>query len=78
MNLLPPSRFTWEKYIGKLGIALSEVFSGTFPYSDRLRPEVTVIGFCPAKDIRIRSRPEGAVVMVELNGEEFWFHQSAI
>jgi hypothetical protein len=78
MEQLSPSKFTWEKYIGKVGFAATQLFADPWANKPKLNPDVTVIGYCPAKDIRIRSRPQGLVIMVEMNGEEFWFHNDEL
>ena len=72
---LAPSAFTWEKYIGKLGFATTDIFKN--PYSGNppiLKADVTYIGYCDASKIQIRQRSEGYVFMVIIDGEETWLH----
>ncbi len=74
MNKLSPEAFVWEKYIGKVGFGVQQVCSDMFTTPMRLNPDVTVVGYCEASRIRIRPRPTGYVFMVEMDGEDFWFH----
>lgn len=78
MNRLPAHRFTFEKSVLKVGFTPSQIFSDPYRNSTKLRPEVTVIGFCDAKDLAFRNREEGFAIMAELDGEEFWFHNNAL
>lgn len=74
MNKISPERFVWEKYIGKVGWSVCQVCSDATSTPMRLNPDVTFIGWCEASRIRIRQRSEGIVVLVEMDGEEFWLH----
>lgn len=74
---LSPSKFVWQKYCGRLGWAISQLMQN--PYSSqlgklKLQVGVMFIGWCDASRIQIRQRPEGFVLMVEIDGEETWFH----
>jgi hypothetical protein len=75
---ISPERFVWEKYIGKVGWAVHQVCSDAYTEPLKLNPDVTFIGWCEASRIRIRQRSEGFVVLVEMDGEEFWFHTLAL
>lgn len=71
---ISPERFVWEKYIGKVGFGVFQVTKDAYTEPLVLNDDVTFIGWCEANRIRIRQRPDGIVVMVEMDGEEFWFH----
>ena len=74
---LSPERFTWEKYCGKLGWSIGQLITDPYSYYKNLKhiqPDVTLVGWCEANRIRIRSRAEGFVIMVEIDGEDTWFH----
>ena len=76
MNKISPERFVWEKYCGKLGWSVCQLLAVNDPYGKgcKLNNDVTPIGYCEANRIRIRQRSEGFVIMVEIDGEETWFH----
>lgn len=41
----------------------------------RLKPGVTIIGWCAADRLRVRPRTEGKVILVEFeDGEQVWLH----
>lgn len=71
---LSPARFVWEKYCGKLGWATSQLVKDSYGCIPELLPDVRFVGWTWAKDIRIRQRDEGYVIMVEIDGEDTWFH----
>lgn len=72
--MMSPNKFVWEKYIGKVGFAVCQVCDDAYTEPLKLNPDVTFIGWCPANIIQIRQRDSGFVVMVEMDGEDFWFH----
>ncbi len=74
MNEIPAIRFVWEKYIGKVGFAVCQCVNDAYATPLHLNPDVTPIGYCMANKLQIRNRTEGFAVMVEMDGEEFWFH----
>ena len=76
MNKISPEKFVWEKYCGYLGLSISQLLKVNDPYGKgyKLHNDVTPIGYCEANRIRIRNRTEGYVIMVEIDGEETWFH----
>lgn len=78
MTELPPSAFTWEKYCGKVGVSVTEIFKGLYTSHEELRSNVHVVGWCKADKIRIRQRDEGYVILVVLRGEDWseecWCH----
>ena len=74
INKLSPERFVFEKYIGKVGWAVSQVCSDAYSEKLKFNSDVTVIGYCEANRIRVRTRNVGFVVMLEMDGEEFWMH----
>ncbi len=78
LNHISPERFVWEKYIGKVGFAVCQVCDDAYTEPLKLNSDVTFVGWCEASRIRIRQRSEGFVVMVEMDGEEFWFHTLAL
>lgn len=69
---IPSSKFVWEKYISKRGFATHNFYNVD---TNRLI-DCTLIGYCPAKNLPIRPRPEGIAVLVIDNDsqEETWFH----
>ena len=67
------SRFTYEKYGCKAGYSDLDVFMVDETYHPRLKPGVTPVGYCRALALEFRPRG-GFAVMVEINGEEIWFH----
>lgn len=46
----------------------------------QLMPKIEkhMIGFCDASRLRIRPRNDSYAVMIDMNGEQFWFHISDI
>lgn len=70
---LPPQRFVWEKYLGKVGFAASEILGDAY-FRPFLKSDIEPVGYCPANEIKIRSRAEGFVIMVTIDGEETWLH----
>jgi len=78
LNHISPERFVYEKYIGKVGFAVCQVCSDAYSEPLKLNSDVTFIGWCESHRIRVRQRSEGFVVLVEMDGEEFWFHTMAL
>lgn len=71
---IPASDFVWDKYIGKVGFAVHQCFHDAYVIPLRMNSDVRPIGYCLAKDLRIRPRTDGFAIMVIMDGEEFWFH----
>ncbi len=67
------AKFTWEKYIGRVGFALTEVWNLK---TNRALPGFTELGRCAASSLPVRPRSQGEAVMLlcEETGEEFWLH----
>jgi hypothetical protein len=78
LHKISPERFVWEKYIGKVGYAVCQVCDDAYTEPLKLNSDVTFVGWCEASRIRIRQRDEGYVIMVEMDGEDFWFHTWAL
>lgn len=81
--LLSPEKFEWEKYCGRVGWATSQLMEPQTPmeYEEkviRLKPDVNYIGHCDAGRIPVRPRPGENAIMVEIDGEETWFHSEAL
>lgn len=72
---ISPEKFIWEKYISKNAVSTSEIFGPWINGMPTFRPEVAVVGFCPANRLAVRPRNSGYAVMVVLeDGLEVWCH----
>lgn len=68
------AKFIWEKYIGKVGYATSQIFKDF----ETLDYDIEPLGYCKAVNLSIRPRYEGYAIMVAIDGEECWMHCLAL
>jgi hypothetical protein len=77
---ISPEKFLFEKYGLRRGFSNADVFDWKVDVNrnpaghSKLQPGVTLIGWCDANRLRVRPRTEGYAIMVEIGGEEIWFH----
>lgn len=74
LNEIPAIRFTWDKYIGRIGFGVHQVCNDAYATPIRLNRDVFPIGYCKSDKLQIRQRTDGFAIMVSMDGEEFWFH----
>lgn len=67
------SDFTFEKYIGKMGYSLNQVWNAR---TNRPMSGYTELGRVPANALRVRPRSSGEAVMLcsEEHQEDLWLH----
>lgn len=77
---ISPEKFLFEKYGLRCGYSTPDVFKWTADEErklvgiSKLQPDVKLVGWCDASRLPVRPRTEGYAVMVEIDGEEIWFH----
>ena len=74
--MIGSSRFSWEKYGGKLGVSHTEVFQEQLSWT--FKPGITILGWCPSSSLVVRARTNGIAVLfvTEEDPVEAWFHVS--
>ena len=70
---LPADSFDYERAAVVAGISIESIWDWQ---ASKLRDGFTFIGWCPAKNIRIRPKKDSVVVMVEEDetGDRIWLH----
>lgn len=71
---LSPEKFTFSNYIGNVGFGVHQCVLDAYTTPLKLQPGVTFIGYCDAKRLSVRPKSEGFAIMVEMDGEDLWFH----
>lgn len=71
---LSPEVFIFEKYGLRRGFSNADVFNWKLAEATKLNPDVTLVGWCDANRLVVRPRTTGYAIMVEIDGEEIWFH----
>ena len=74
---IDPAKFIWDYYLSKQNCGHRDIYGpGWFgELHPLLLSEVTPIGWCHAKDLKVRPRTEGIAILVELeDGLKVWLH----
>lgn len=69
--LISTMRFSWEKYLSQQHYNIFDLIN---PKLNKLEPGVTPIGYCNARHLEVRPRTDQLALLVEVDGNEVWFH----